>query len=160
MDQKHKLLLLAVMLQPVLALSQSNTVTTGGVATGTGGSSTYSIGQIDYISSTGTNGEINQGNQQPYEFYLLNELDESFNQISIIIGPNPTTDELNLIFKGEYQSGYCYDLIDEMGRLVAERKELLIDQKISMTQVASGKYFLNIYKNNDLLQSYQLIKTK
>lgn len=152
-------LLLSCLVFPTWIFCQSNTVTTGGTANGSGGSATYSIGQADYISSSGSGGEINQGNQQPYEFYLLNELTEVQNNLSISLGPNPTIDEINLIFNGEFHSGYSFELRDEMGRLILDRQALLKEQKIEMTQIAPGKYFLNIYQNNDLLKSYQLIKT-
>jgi hypothetical protein len=155
---RHQLLL-ASLVFPTWIFCQSNTVTTGGTAIGSGGSSSYSIGQVDYISSIGSGGEINQGNQQPYEFYLLNELTEAQNNISINIGPNPTIDEINLIFNGEFHSGYSFELLDEMGRLILDRQKLFKEQKIQMTQIASGKYFLNIYLDNDQLKSYQLIKT-
>lgn len=46
-------------------IAQQGNVAAGGVATGTGGSVSYSIGQVDYLSAFGTNGAINQGLQHP-----------------------------------------------------------------------------------------------
>lgn len=42
-----------------------------GNATGTGGTSSYSIGQVVYASATGTNDSVNQGMQQPFEIFIL-----------------------------------------------------------------------------------------
>jgi hypothetical protein len=36
--------------------AQNNTVSSGGVASGSGGSSTYSIGQLDYMPASGSGG--------------------------------------------------------------------------------------------------------
>jgi hypothetical protein len=46
-------------------LAQQGVVTAGGVAGGAGGSASYSIGQVDYLSVTGTGGSLIQGLQQP-----------------------------------------------------------------------------------------------
>ncbi len=46
-------------------IAQQGNVAAGGVATGTGGSVSYSIGQVDYLSASGSNGYINQGLQHP-----------------------------------------------------------------------------------------------
>ncbi|MHC1706606.1 MAG: T9SS type A sorting domain-containing protein [Bacteroidales bacterium] len=46
-------------------LAQQGNVAAGGLATGAGGSASYSIGQMDYLSATGTGGSLIQGLQQP-----------------------------------------------------------------------------------------------
>jgi hypothetical protein len=43
--------------------SQNSTLSSGGQATGTGGSVSYSVGQIAYSSLSGTNGSLIQGVQ-------------------------------------------------------------------------------------------------
>lgn len=52
-------------------LAQQGNVTAGGVATGAGGSASYSIGQLDYLSASGSGGSLNQGLQQPNGGYSL-----------------------------------------------------------------------------------------
>jgi hypothetical protein len=42
----------------------------GGEATGSGGSVSYSVGQVVYTTNTGINGSVAQGVQQPYEFQM------------------------------------------------------------------------------------------
>ncbi|MCX6272178.1 MAG: carboxypeptidase-like regulatory domain-containing protein [Bacteroidetes bacterium] len=46
-------------------LAQQGFVSTGGQATGAGGTVSFSIGQVDYLSAAGNNGTIIQGLQQP-----------------------------------------------------------------------------------------------
>jgi len=50
--------------------AQQNTIAAGGLATGSGGTASYSIGQIDYITATGSGGTASQGVQQPYKLNL------------------------------------------------------------------------------------------
>ncbi len=51
--------------------AQESIVASGGEATGTGGSSSYSIGQVSYTSNQGTGGSVEQGVQQPFEIYAV-----------------------------------------------------------------------------------------
>ena len=52
-------------------LAQQGNVAAGGLSTGAGGSVGYSIGQLDYLSATGSGGSLNQGLQQPNGFHSL-----------------------------------------------------------------------------------------
>jgi hypothetical protein len=160
MKKQHSILLLVNLFFSVLSFSQANTVSTGGIAVGAGGSSSYSIGQIDYNSATGTNGNINEGNQQPYEFYALNELEESLINLSLVIGPNPTRDLLNILVDGELQEELYFDISDEMGKNIFTLTSLRQKQEINLEQISTGSYFLKIYKNSIIVKTYQLIKTR
>jgi hypothetical protein len=51
-------------------MAQQGFVATGGDATGAGGSVSYSIGQVDYLSAEGSGGFINQGLQHPGGYSL------------------------------------------------------------------------------------------
>ena len=53
-------------------MAQQGTVSSGGVAVGAGGSATYSIGQVNYITVTSAGYRITQGLQQP--FLVSNQL--------------------------------------------------------------------------------------
>ena len=47
--------------------AQESPTATVGEATGTGGTASYSVGQVVYTTTTGTNGSVAQGVQQPFE---------------------------------------------------------------------------------------------
>lgn len=51
---------------------QSTIPATGGNATGSGGSVSYTAGQATYQTSEGTTGTVAQGVQQPYEISMEN----------------------------------------------------------------------------------------
>ena len=44
--------------------AQQAALASGGNATGSGGRAGYSIGQIDYITATGSNGSVSQGDRK------------------------------------------------------------------------------------------------
>ena len=74
--------------------SQNNTITTGSDASNTEGSISYSIGQIDYISSSNADTFINQGVQQPFEIVTLSGIEIKDIQISAQVYPNPSVNHL------------------------------------------------------------------
>jgi hypothetical protein len=61
---------------PIAMYAQDTTPASGGNATGTGGSVSYTIGQIVYTTNSGTNGSLSQGVQQPYEISLVTGIEE------------------------------------------------------------------------------------
>ena len=76
--------------------AQNNTVASGGQANGSGGTSSYSVGQINYSSYTGSSGSVTQGVQQPYEISVVTSIKNIAIDLKAQIYPNPTTDKLIL----------------------------------------------------------------
>jgi hypothetical protein len=72
MKHKKTITSVAFLLIGLGGLSAQESVNgSGGDATGTGGTSSYSIGQVVYTTATGTNGSVAQGVQQLMKFPLL-----------------------------------------------------------------------------------------
>lgn len=70
----------------------------GGEASGAGGTSSYSVGQVVYTTNTGTNGTVAQGVQQPYEISVVASVQEVQNiSLEAVVYPNPAQNELRLI---------------------------------------------------------------
>ena len=83
-----KYLLLIFFLISLCLSSQEVITTTGREATGVGGTVSYSIGQVFFTTVTGTNGNIIQGVQQPYEIYITLDIGKN---LELSVYPNPTT---------------------------------------------------------------------
>lgn len=139
----------------MLGLSQQNTVSTGGNASGAGGSVSYSVGQIDYTNQQSTTGSSNQGVQQPYEFYLV-EIDEA-HSIGLSIYPNPTTDFL-ILELDQLSSGLDYILTDMSGKIVRNQPIELTKTEIDMRTYAKGAYHLTLKNKTTSLQTINIIK--
>ena len=54
--------------------AQQVVTTSGGNASGSGGSVSYTVGQIVYTTNTDSNGSVAQGVQQPYEISVVTAL--------------------------------------------------------------------------------------
>lgn len=136
--------------------AQSNTVSTGGDATGNGGSASYSIGQIDYQNSSGATGNYHQGVQQPFEFYKELSLNE-IAQWNTSIFPNPTFESV-VIKIDPYPSDLSYQLFDVSGKLLTQGTINGKETAISMTSYSSGSYQLRIIQNNQQIETIKIIK--
>jgi len=73
-----------------LMYSQNALVVSGGDATGSGGSSSYSIGQIVYSTYSNENGSVSEGVQQPIELVTLTNAELKSVSLSAVLYPNPT----------------------------------------------------------------------
>jgi hypothetical protein len=80
---KYKKLILSALLLSGLGLTglqaQEVIPAVGGNASGSGGSVSYSVGQVAYQTHTGTNGSVVEGVQQPYEISVLTAIEEAKN---------------------------------------------------------------------------------
>jgi len=137
----------------LLGFSQQNTVATGGNATGTNGSVSYSVGQVDYANAQGSNGSVNQGVQQPYKFHLgIGE--ELVFDLSLF--PNPTN-EFVILKLENFSEEMKYELFDMNGKLIAMDKIQSTETHIDMRAHATGQYNLKL-SNKNSTQTIKIIK--
>ncbi|MGB4204529.1 MAG: T9SS type A sorting domain-containing protein, partial [Bacteroidales bacterium] len=86
---KHVTLLCFLIFSAVAVIGQQGNVAAGGDASGAGGSMSYSIGQIDYLSYSSAQGSISLGLQQTW--FLVPEILE-IPSMTIIAGENKCFD--------------------------------------------------------------------
>ena len=164
MNYKIKKLKLTAILLAGLGIStlhaQQSINTTGGDATGSGGSVSYSVGQVAYTAISNSNGSVNQGVQQPYEFYT-NSIDENtYISLKMSVYPNPTIAFVTLRIYHPNPENYTFQLYDINGKLLADQKISKPETSVPMENLTAATYFLNIYSNSKALKSFKIIKTK
>ena len=103
------------------AYAQRAVLSSGGDASGSGGSVSYSIGQIAYSFQTGSTGSLNQGVQQPYEFFSVGVDENSDISLSMSAFPNPTNSALNLMIENQPLDHLYYQLFDVSGKQILNR---------------------------------------
>ena len=138
--------------------AQQASVSAGNNATGSGGSSSYSIGQVVYTTNTGTTGSIAQGVQQPYEISSLGT--DNFSDIVLKWSayPNPTSNILTLDIKNYDLSSLSYEMIDLSGKIIETYKITQDQTDIDMSNKVSSIYFIAIIENNKTLKTFKIIK--
>lgn len=143
----------------VLELSAQQGVVACGVdISGSGGSVSYSIGQIDYMVLYGSGGQANQGIQQPHD-NLITSIEENGNAINAYLAPNPTTDLVVLSVENisEHQE-LKYMLYDEKGRIIVSQKMEGTQVLISTEELTGGYYFVKLYTDKEDLKIFKIIR--
>lgn len=155
---KKHLLCTGVLLSGI-AFGQQNEVASGGEASGAGGTVSYSIGQIDYISASGADGNINQGVQQPFEIFSVG-LPEVHFDINASLFPNPAVNQVVLSIEAwENYKNPSFNLTDEQGRVIRKGNISLKETTVQVSDLANACYYLNVLVDNQLVKSFKLVKS-
>lgn len=154
-----KLVLFSLLLFGVTAIMAQKTVpATGGEATGSGGTVSYTVGQVAYQTNSETSGTVSEGVQQPYEIFITSIEDVEEVTLSVTAFPNPTTDYLTLSIEEYDLSNLSYKMFDMNGRLI-QSKEINSNQtKIEMNSLLPATYFIKVFDGNKEIVTYKIIK--
>lgn len=139
--------------------AQSNTLSSGGQAIGAGGTSSYSIGIIDYISSDGSGGQVSQGLQQPFELFVT-EVNGPEEAISARIFPNPSSDGVMVEVPEAGNMGFRFCFTDLNGKEIAQGTVTDNQTFIPLSGISAGSYFITIYRDDVKAKTFQLIKNQ
>jgi len=135
----------------------------GGEAIGSGGSVCYTVGQVVYTTSIGTNGNsVAEGVQQPYEISVVSGI-PVVKDISLNVSayPNPTSnyltikvDALTLLSIRSLK----YQMFDINGKLLQSKKLTSKETSISMEKYIPASYFVKIYENQNKIKTFKIVK--
>lgn len=138
--------------------AQESINVSGGDATGSGGTFSYSIGQVVYLTDIGGTGSVAQGVQHAYEIFTY-DIQEAIPDISLTVYPNPTLDFLILQISDYQVNKLSFQLFDINGKLL--RNEQIIENKtlINMYGYPTAIYFVHVVnKENKKIQTFKIIK--
>ncbi len=139
--------------------AQTSIPSTGGNATGTGGTVSYTVGQLVYTTNTGSTGSIAQGIQQPYEISVVTGIEQA-KDITLVcsVYPNPTSDILTLKVENYNQENLLFQLMDVNGKPLESKKINGIETTISMANLLPSIYFLKVIDGNKEVKTFKIIK--
>jgi hypothetical protein len=152
------LYLLMTFLSTAYFFGQENNVSSGGNGTGTGGSVSFTIGQVDYFELSGVGGSASSGNQIAFEVYTTS-LDELIN-IRTFVYPNPTNNFIVLSFSETPKNNLIYKVTDASGKLLKEENISLKETKISFVNQDNGAYFLSVFEGQKEIKHFKIIKNQ
>lgn len=157
---KHAILLLMILFAAGTAQTQSNTLSGGGQASGSGGTASYSIGQVVYSSNLGPNGSADQGVEQPYEISTITSTRRIDIALSAQVYPNPAAEYLTLLIDGGEVRNLSYALLDVQGRVLSEASITGDNTLIPVSRFPAGVYFLKIFSRHSVLSTFKILKNK
>lgn len=138
-------------------VAQQGFIPVGGESTGSGGNVSYSVGQLDYIVITDNGGSVSQGLQQTYTILIgIEQLDPN---LETSVYPNPATEFVILSVPEIQIKGMSYSLYDMNGKLIISQNLTENNTKIAISELANGIYFIKLFKYENIVNSFKLIKT-
>lgn len=150
------LLTLAIAGTSVLS-AQVSVNASGGNASGAGGTASFSVGQVFYLSGSGSGGNYQSGVQHAYEIFTTGlALPDKPTVVSVF--PNPTADVLQVQFAEPGTATGTYRLMDALGKVLLSNNITGQSAQISMADLPPGNYFLQVIRNNREIQSFTVLK--
>jgi len=130
-------------------------------ASGSGGSVSYSVGQVLYTTHAGTNGSVAEGVQQPYEISVVVGIGQAKDiNFTCTVYPNPATDLLTLEVEINDNENLFFQLYDMMGKLLISKQLIDIRTTIPMSTLAPATYFLKVTDNQEVVKTFKIIKNQ
>lgn len=160
---KKTQLTLGILFLLLLGLSgiraQESIHTTSGNSTGSGGTVSYSVGQITFQTHVGTNGSAAQGVQQPYEISILTGIQATEVDLPIVLAyPNPANEFLQLEVEGDVLQDLSFKLTDLTGQILQNEKIIHHQTRIVMINYVPATYFVSVMKSNNEVKVFKIIK--
>jgi len=138
--------------------AQNDIVSSGGDATGIGGTVSYSVGQEFYSTSTNTSGSVAQGVQQAIEIQVVLGIEAHEINLNAKVYPNPTNELIHLSVGNTETSDLSYQLYDLSGRILSTAKIESEDTSIVMSRYPESTYLLSVTKGNKTIKTFKIIK--
>jgi len=132
---------------------------TGGNAAGGGGSVSYSVGQVFYTKSTGSNGTVSQGVQQPYEISIVTAIRNTEGiTLECAVYPNPTRGIIKLVVRTNDFTNLRFQLYDLNGILLQDKKVESAETEIFMDNLMPSTFFLKVFSADREIKTFKIIK--
>lgn len=173
---RHKLRIFIINSQLVLlsfiSHAQETVPAAGGLASGSSGKASYTVGQIFYKKNSDSNGAIIHGVQQPYEIFEIKIVNQSnalkFEtdlkqaneeiRLEYSVCPNPTNGLLILRLGENKPENLSYQIFSINGEIIINGVISEHETSISMGNIISGVYFLKIHINQKEVKTFKIIK--
>ncbi len=141
----------------VVGHAQETLPATGGNASGSGGSASYTVGQVAYSYSS-NGGSVTQGVQQSYVISIVLGTDKTI-RLNVAVYPNPTTDYLTLsVQDNNLNKALSYILYDMQGKLLLSKAISGSNTTIEMANLRSAIYYLKVVDKESAVKTFKIIK--
>ncbi len=152
--------LLTTIVIGITSLQAQQTIpASGGDATGSGGSVSYSVGQVFYHTHSAAPGSVAEGVQQPFEIFIITSTDDLISdKIHLKAYPNPVISQLTLSVAEGHYTEVSYRLMDMHGQLIRSERIPDGDTGINMDFLPPGTYFLQVFEKDRMAGAFKIIK--
>jgi len=144
------------------AMAQSAIVPAGGTANGSGGSATYTVGQIAVQRADNGDKYMIEGVQQPYEIQTVGIDDYPGITLQAVLYPNPTQHSVQLSISNYTIPSYglTAQLFDGNGKLLQIFTISDFDTQMNLEQYPTATYQLRVLDGKRLLKTFKVVKVQ
>ncbi len=134
-------------------------ISSGGSAFGSGGSVSYSVGQLFYKLQVETSVPFTGDVQQSQEKAVVTGIPEAPGiDIFILAYPNPAKDLLYLKVEGESLNKMSYQIYDVKGKLLENKEIYNRITNIALDSYVSSTYFIKVLQDRREIKIFRIIK--
>lgn len=138
--------------------AQQGTTAAGGEATGTTGTVSFSIGQVDYVTINSSSATLSQGVQQAYEIFAVTSITTPSPTFNLLLYPNPTVNSITLGVDVAHIKNLSYKVYDIKGKEVTTQKISSATTNITMKNLSAATYFVSVFSANKLVKTFRVVK--
>jgi hypothetical protein len=129
---------------------------TGGHFKSSGGSTSFTVGQVAYVLKKGTGSYLNEGVQQVYS-KKTTPVEELVYLKEVQLYPNPTQETMTLILSSKEDIQVRYTIMDYLGKEIRNGNILSEKSEISLRDLPSGNYFISL-KSKKEIRIFKMVK--
>jgi hypothetical protein len=115
----------------------------GGHFKTSGGSTSFTVGQVAYVLKKGTGSYLNEGVQQVYT-KKTTPIEELVYLKEVQLFPNPTQETITLILSSKEDIQVRYSIMDYLGKEISNGNILSEKSEISLRDLPAGNYFISL----------------
>ena len=125
------------------SFAQNAISSTGGHFKTTGGSTSFTVGQVAYVLKKGNGSYLNEGVQQVYT-KKTTPVEELVYLKEVQLYPNPTQETMTLILSSKEDVQVRYTIMDYLGKEIKNGNILSEKLEISLRDLPAGNYFISL----------------
>ena len=143
-----------------MCTAQENIVSAGGTASGSGGTVTFTVGQVADQYQASDSRSVLEGVQQPYEIQTVGIDNYPDITLQAMIYPNPTTRLVQLAIKGEelFKEEMSAVLYDNSGKLLQKKTITESLTSFDLSGYATSVYRLCVLRDGQTMKTFQIVK--
>ncbi|NPA35753.1 MAG: T9SS type A sorting domain-containing protein [Chlorobi bacterium] len=158
-NRNLKLIILIILIFGTAELKSQNYVpVSGGESTGSGGTVSYTVGQLFYNTIISSDGVVNEGVQQPVEMFVSTGDAKPEITLNISVFPNPANEFLILKVESNRINDMYYRLFDIKGTLLKTKKITNTETTINISMLNPSVYFLKVLHDDGEEKIFKIIK--
>ena len=138
------------------SFAQNAISSTGGHFKTTGGSTSFTVGQVAYVLKKGNGSYLNEGVQQVYT-KKTTPVEELVYLKEVQLYPNPTQETMTLILSSKEDVQVRYTIMDYLGKEIKYGIILSEKSEISLRDLPSGNYFISL-KSKKEIRIFKMVK--